>query len=95
MSGITATGASLGGTIIPIVARNLVELIGYVGGSSVQGTWLMDFFRFKWMMRVIALIELFMLGISNLVRVLFKLSRRWLSGVVLDSQTKTRSSSKY
>jgi len=69
-SGITATGSSLGGTIIPIAARNLVELIGYASASPVQGTWLMDFFRFKWMMRVIALIELFMLGIANLVRVL-------------------------
>ena len=69
-SGIITTGASLGGTVIPIVARNLVELIGYVGQSSVQGTRLMDLFRFKWMMRVIALIELFMLAIANLVRVL-------------------------
>ena len=29
--GIMATGSSLGGTIIPIAARNLIELIGYVG----------------------------------------------------------------
>ena len=28
-SGIVSAGASLGGTIIPIVARNLVDLIGY------------------------------------------------------------------
>ena len=70
VSGIVSAGASLGGTVIPIVARNLVELIGYVSGSPVQGTWLTDFFRFKWMMRVIALIELLMLAIANLVRVL-------------------------
>ncbi|KAF9643781.1 MFS general substrate transporter [Thelephora ganbajun] len=48
--GISATGSSLGGTIIPIAASNLIELVG-----------------FKWTMRVIALIELFMLAIANLV----------------------------
>ncbi|KAF9783217.1 MFS general substrate transporter [Thelephora terrestris] len=47
--GVMSTGSSLGGTIIPIAASNLIELIG-----------------FKWTMRVIALIELFMLTIANL-----------------------------
>lgn len=47
--GIMSTGSSLGGTIIPIAASNLIEIIG-----------------FKWTMRVIALIELFMLAIANL-----------------------------
>ena len=32
-SGVIYAGASLGGIIIPIVARNLVELIGYGGAS--------------------------------------------------------------
>ena len=31
--GIVAVGSALGGTIIPIAARNLIELIGYVGES--------------------------------------------------------------
>lgn len=47
--GIMSTGSSLGGSIIPIAADNLIEKIG-----------------FKWTMRVIALIELFMLVIANL-----------------------------
>jgi len=29
-SGIVSAGASLGGTVIPIVARNLIDLVGYV-----------------------------------------------------------------
>lgn len=45
--GIISTGASLGGTIIPIATRNLIELIG-----------------FKWTIRVVALVELFMLTIA-------------------------------
>ena len=69
-AGIISAGSSAGGIIIPIVARNLIDLVGHVGALSVQGAWLMDFFRFKWMMRVIALIELFMLVIANLVRIL-------------------------
>lgn len=47
--GIMSTGSSIGGSIIPITADNLIEKIG-----------------FKWTMRVIALIELFMLVIANL-----------------------------
>ena len=31
--GIVAAGSALGGTVIPIGARNLIELIGYVGES--------------------------------------------------------------
>jgi len=68
--GLITAGASLGGTIIPIVARNLVELIGYASASSAPRTWLMSFFRFKWMMRVIALTELLMLAIAHLVMIL-------------------------
>jgi len=33
--GLITAGASLGGTIIPIVARNLVDLVGYVSASFV------------------------------------------------------------
>ena len=93
-SGIVSAGASLGGTIIPIAARKLVELIGYVGELSVQGMRLMDFFRFKWMMRVIALIELFMLAIANLVRIFTSSSADiGLAALPLDSPKETRSSS--
>ena len=42
----------------------------------------MDFVRFKWMMRVIALIEFFMLAIANFGKDFHvKLSRHWLSSV--------------
>ena len=34
--GIAATGSSLGGTVIPIAASNLIELIGYVSVLCVQ-----------------------------------------------------------
>ena len=37
-SGIISAGASLGGTILPIVARILVDLVGYAGAFSAQGT---------------------------------------------------------
>ena len=36
MFGIVATGASLGGTVIPIAARNLIELVGYMGILCVR-----------------------------------------------------------
>ena len=92
--GIVSAGASLGGTLIPIVARNLIDLIGYVSASSLWRTWLIDFFRFKWTMRVIALIELFMLAIANLVKIFTPSPANiGLTALPLDSQTKARSSS--
>ncbi|KAK0193029.1 major facilitator superfamily domain-containing protein [Armillaria mellea] len=48
--GLMAVGSSLGGTVIPIAARNLLPLVG-----------------FKWTMRIIALILLLGLGLSNLL----------------------------
>ncbi|KAK0474234.1 major facilitator superfamily domain-containing protein [Armillaria novae-zelandiae] len=48
--GLMAVGSSLGGTVIPITARNLLPLVG-----------------FKWTMRIIALILLLGLGLSNLL----------------------------
>jgi len=48
------------------------------------------------MMRVIALIELFMLGIANLVRICMSSPADiGLPALPLDSQTETRSSSEY
>ena len=67
--GLVAAGSALGGTIIPIAARNLIELIGYASKLHERRTRLMGFSRFKWTMRVVALIELFVLAIANLVRV--------------------------
>jgi MCP family monocarboxylic acid transporter-like MFS transporter 10 len=68
--GIVAAGSALGGTIIPIAARNLIELIGYASASHERRTRLTSFFSFKWTMRVVALIELFALAVANLVRIL-------------------------
>ena len=34
--GICATGSAMGGTVIPIAARHLIELIGYVRTSYVR-----------------------------------------------------------
>jgi len=93
--GVIAAGSSLGGTIIPIAARHLVELIGYVGAQCIQRAWLIGFFSFKWMMRTIALIELFMLTIANLVRI--SMSSSVDTGSITlpsDSQAKARSSPK-
>ena len=67
--GLVAVGSALGGTIIPIAARNLIELIGYANESYAQLARLMSLFSFKWAMRVVALIELFTLAIANLVRI--------------------------
>ena len=45
--GVIAAGSSLGGTIIPIAARHLVELIGYVGAQCMQRTWLIGFLQLQ------------------------------------------------
>ena len=34
--GISATGSSMGGTVIPIAARKLIVLIGYANASHAQ-----------------------------------------------------------
>jgi hypothetical protein len=64
-----STGSALGGSIIPIAASNLIDIIGYVRIFCGNTTLFTSFSRFKWTMRVIALIELFMLAIANLVRI--------------------------
>ena len=33
-AGVITTGASVGGTTIPIIARNLIDLVGYASASS-------------------------------------------------------------
>ena len=71
--GINTSGSSLGGVLIPIAASKLIELIGHVRALCVQETRL-TFLRFKWTMRVLALMELFMLTIANLVWIVAPLS---------------------
>ena len=67
--GISATGSSLGGTIIPIVSSNLIDLIGCVKSIRIDNNYQQGCFRFKWTMRVVALIVFVMLAIANLVTI--------------------------
>jgi MFS family permease len=64
-----AMGSSLGGTSIPIAAKNLIPLVGYV-----RQTWLslsninLLLHSFAWTMRIIGVILLAVVGACNLVR---------------------------
>ena len=66
--GISATGSSLGETIIPIVSSQLVYLIGCVKSIWINELYRRGFSRFKWTMRIVALIAFVMLAIANLTR---------------------------
>jgi len=91
--GVVAAGSSLGGIIIPITTSKLIDLVGYVVVSYQLSARLMDLARFKWTMRVVALIELFMLAIANLVNLFMAGSiRSHLSAFRSDSQAEDRSS---
>ena len=65
--GISAVGSAVGGTVIPIASSHLIDRIGYVRALRVSGKWPMNLPRFKWTMRVIALVTFCMLAIANLV----------------------------
>jgi MCP family monocarboxylic acid transporter-like MFS transporter 10 len=78
--GIMSAGTSLGGTIIPIAARNLIDVVGYVKASCVWSPQLTTLSRFKWTMRIVALIELFVLTVANLVRVLCEFLMAFVHG---------------
>ena len=66
--GISDTGSSLGETIIPIVSSQLVYLIGCVKSIWINELYPRGFSRFKWTMRIVALIAFVMLAIANLTR---------------------------
>ena len=67
--GLTATGSSLGGVTFPIAVRNLIDEVGYV--KHACGALLCLAYRgcirFKWTMRIMGFILLFLLGICNAV----------------------------
>ena len=66
--GISATGSSLCETTIPIVSSQFVDFIGCVKSIRIDEHYQLGFFRFKWTMRVVALIVFVMLAIANLTR---------------------------
>lgn len=67
--GLTATGSSLGGVTFPIAVRNLIDEVGcakaYVEALSCLSHH--NVIRFKWTMRIMGFILLFLLGICNAV----------------------------
>jgi MFS transporter, MCT family, solute carrier family 16 (monocarboxylic acid transporters), member 10 len=68
--GFVAMGSSLGGTILPIAAKNLLPRVGSVPGSDLVWVFLnmLSSNRFAWTMRCLGFILLAILGASNLVR---------------------------
>lgn len=67
--GLVAVGSSVGGTVFPIAARNLIPLVGYVVWcSGLCSAMLTPSCRFPWTMRILGFILLFSLGLANLVR---------------------------
>jgi MFS transporter, MCT family, solute carrier family 16 (monocarboxylic acid transporters), member 10 len=69
--GLVAVGSSLGGTIIPIAAHNLIPAVGLVGAFTCRCVYFIIlnlFRRFRWTMRIIGFILLFVLTMANLVR---------------------------
>lgn len=66
--GISAIGSSVGGTVFPVAAQNLIPEVGYVSIRFLLGH---DFdyrlARFKWTMRIFGSILVVLLGVANLV----------------------------
>lgn len=67
--GIIAIGSSIGGTIIPIIFRNLVFRIGsaFTYTCQLRNAYI-TFIRFPWTMRIIGFLLMCSLTVSNLVR---------------------------
>lgn len=65
--GLTAAGASIGGTVFPIAARKLIPIVGYALGNFflVTATEYPICSRFPWTMRIIGFILLFSLSLPN------------------------------
>ena len=70
--GIMALGSSCGGTLYPIVVRNLMQSVGYVSpliSSATHRTGLTQpLCRFQWTMRILGFIQIFLLGFEFVVR---------------------------
>jgi MCP family monocarboxylic acid transporter-like MFS transporter 10 len=66
--GVVAMGSSLGGTLLPIAAKNLIPRVGSVYFTYCEPfPWLMSISRFQWTMRIFGFILFVTLGASNLV----------------------------
>jgi MCP family monocarboxylic acid transporter-like MFS transporter 10 len=66
--GINAFSSSIGGTVFPVVFRNLLVKVGYAQAINSPAHHLAKVrYRFQWTMRIIALIFVFAMGITNLV----------------------------
>ncbi|TFY81410.1 hypothetical protein EWM64_g2605 [Hericium alpestre] len=65
--GINACGSSIGGTIFPIMFRNLQTEVGYaLRYALVALSFIFNFRRFKWTMRIFGFLLMFTLGFANL-----------------------------
>ena len=65
-----ALGSAIGGTLLPIAARNLINQVGYVRRLNLLNTKFNAHptpLRFKWAMRILGFIMLLTLGCSNLL----------------------------
>ena len=66
--GIITFASSIGGTVFPVAFRNLHDTVGYALTAIRQRSLAESAHRFKWTMRIIAFVLMFVLGIANLVR---------------------------
>ena len=65
--GMASFGAAVGGVLFPIAARRMFEDVGYVIIHSLEWVVMTNVLRFRWTMRILALILFVTLGVANLV----------------------------
>ena len=65
--GFVAAGASIGGTVLPVTARNLLPHVGYVVPLVDFMFYIFFSASFAWTMRIFGFLLLIVLGAANLV----------------------------
>ena len=65
--GINAFASSIGGTVFPVVFRNLLMTVGYAQLVNLQISSVHISLSFKWTMRIIAGILTLAIGVTNVV----------------------------
>ena len=65
--GIIAFASSIGGTVFPVVFRNLLDTVGYARTMNLRPHPANNSCSFKWMTRIITSILILAMGITNLV----------------------------
>ena len=65
--GVVAFVSSVGGTVFPVIFQSLKGTVGYVTNHDLSINLTEFVHRFKWTMRIIAFILMFVLVIMNLV----------------------------